>query len=178
MRGRPAGATLLLAAAAIATLHAPRAGGDAIQLGRRGARGAGLAWVYHDGRIFRQNVDEDPVVVGRLLQDGAPASDEADSSVAMSPHRLRRRTAAWPVILGRLPLDGAPTNDETDREYEEEALHEDSGGGDAQEQAEIERELEAALRQDFFGKDKKNIVGDKKNILGQGRRRQHDTPPS
>jgi hypothetical protein len=34
------------------------------------------------------------------------------------------------------------------------------------------------LRQDFFGKDKKNIVGDKKNILGQGRRRQHDTPPS
>jgi len=99
MRGRPAGATLLLAAAAIATLHAPRAGGDAIQLGRRGARGAGLAWVYHDGRIFRQNVDEDPVVVGRLLPDGAPARDEADSSVATAEECLQEANSGIRLVV-------------------------------------------------------------------------------
>jgi hypothetical protein len=101
MRVRPAGAALLLAAAATATLHAPRAGGDAIELGRRGARGAGLAWVYHDGRIFRQNVDEDPVVVGRFLPDGAPARDEADSSVATAEECLQEANGGIRLVVDR-----------------------------------------------------------------------------
>lgn len=90
MRVQPAGAALLLAVAAIATLHAPRAGGDAIELGRWGARGAVLAWVYHEGRIFRQTVDEDPLLVDRLPPDGAPARGGAgDSSVATAEECLQ-----------------------------------------------------------------------------------------